>query len=162
MKQYLLVCAIIAATLVFSLFVIWYGPSSGASNDDRSTITTERWKSTLDRGSGKGVWTFSKKADGTVSVTGEWTYVDSVTCPFSGGSVMISGSSFLFTVTGTATNLSAPAGYQDSQFTLEVKGELRDGKGYGTYTITFSATGWPPGISGKWTATRTEGKGITE
>jgi hypothetical protein len=162
MKRYLLVPAIIAVIFVFSVFVIGYGQSSGASNDDRSTIAAERWKSTADRGSGKGVWTFSKKADGTVSVTGEWTYESSVTCPFSAGSVMISGSSFLFTITGTATNSSAPAGYQDSPFTLEVKGELKDGKGYGTYTITFSATGWPPGISGKWTATRTEGKGITE
>jgi hypothetical protein len=162
MKRYLWVCPIIAATLVFSLFVIGHGASSGASNDDRSTITTERWKSTADRGSGKGVWTFSKKADGTVSVTGEWTYESSVTCTFSAGSVMISGSSFLFTVTGIATNSSAPPGYQDSPFTLEVKGELRDGKGNGTYTITFSATGWPSGISGKWTATRTEGKDITE
>jgi hypothetical protein len=162
MRRYLLVCSMIAATFVFVLFVIVYGPSSGVSNDDRSTITTERWKSTADRGSGKGVWTFSMKADGTVGVTGEWTYADSVTCPFSAGSVKISGSSFWFTVTGTATNTSAPPGYQDSLFTLEVKGELRDGKGNGTYTISFSATGWPPGISGKWTAARTEGKGITE
>jgi len=162
MKRYLLVCTIIALTLVFSLFVIGHGASGSASNDDRPTITTERWKSTADRGSDKGVWAFSKKADGPVSVTGEWTYQSSVTCPFNAGSVMISGPSFLFTITGTATNSSAPAGYQDSPFTLEVKGELKDGKGYGTYTITFSATGWPPGISGKWTATRTEGKGITE
>ncbi len=162
MRRYLWVGTVTVVTLVFSVFVIGYGQSSSSSNDDRSTITAERWKSTADRGSGKGVWTFSKKADGTVSVTGEWTYVDSVTCPFSAGSVMISGSSFLFTVTGTAANSSAPPGYQDSPFTLEVKGELRDGKGNGTYTITFSTTGWPSGISGKWTATRTEGKGITE
>jgi len=162
MRRHLLVCAVVAVTLVFGLLVIGYGLSRSGSNDDRSTIATERWKSTADRGAGKGVWTLSKKAEGTVSVTGEWTYVGSVTCPFSAGSVMISGPSFSFTVTGTATDSSAPAGYQDSPFTLEVKGELRDGTGNGTYAITFSATGWPPGISGKWTATRTEGKGITE
>ena len=162
MKRYPLVCTVIALTLVSSLFVIGYGPSGASSNDDRSTMTTERWKSIVDRGSGKGVWTLTKKSDGTVTVTGEWTYLSSTTCPFTGGSVIISGSSLLFTATGTAMNPSAPSGYRDSPFTLEVKGELRDGRGSGTYAITFSAPAWPSGYSGEWTATRTEGKDVTE
>jgi hypothetical protein len=163
MKRYpFAVCPVIAVTLVFSLFAIGYGPCSASSHDDRSTMTTERWKSTVDRGGGKGGWTFTKKSDGTVIVTGEWTYLNSITCPFTGGSVTISGPSLLFTVKGTATNSSAPSGYQDSAFALEVKGELRDGKGRGTYAITFSAPEWPSGFSGGWTATRTEGEGVTE
>jgi len=162
MRPSLWVCAVIAVTLFFSVFVIGATPSSGSSNEDRSIMATERWESTADRGKGKGAWTFSKKSDGTVSIAGEWTYVNSITCPFSAGSVNISGPSLLFTVMGTARNSSAPQGYQDSPFTLNIKGELRDGKGTGTYTITFSATGWPPGFSGKWTATRTEGKGVIE
>ncbi len=162
MRRYPLVCTVIAVTLISSLFVIGYGPSGASSNDDRPAMTTERWKSIVDRGGGKGVWTLTKKSDGTVTVTGEWTYLDSTTCPFTGGRVIISGSSLSFTATGTATNSSAPSGYQDSPFTLNVKGELRDGGGIGTYTITFSNPAWPSGLSGEWTATRTEGKGVTE
>jgi len=45
---------------------------------------------------------------------------------------------------------------------LEVKGELKDGKGNGTYTISFSVPAWPSGFSGEWTATRIEGRNITE
>jgi hypothetical protein len=162
MRRYPGVCTVIVLTLVFSLFVIGYGPSRGSSNDDRPAMTTERWKSIVDRGGGKGVWTVTKKSDGTVTVTGEWTYLNSTTCPFTGGRVILSGSSLSFTATGTATNPSAPSGYQDSPFTLNVKGELRDGGGSGTYTITFSNPAWPSGLSGGWTATRTEGKGVTE
>jgi len=163
MRRYpFVIRTVIAATLAFGLLVIRHGPSSGGSPDDRSTTTVERWQSMVDRGGGSGVWTLIKNSDGTVTVAGEWTYQSSVKCPFTGGSAALSGPSLLFTVTGTATNPSAPSGYQDSPFTLEVKGELRDGKGRGTFTISFSAQEWPPGFSGKWTATRTEGKGVTE
>jgi hypothetical protein len=156
MKGYSLVCIVIAATLLFSLFGIGY------ATDDYSIMATERWESTADGSNSKGVWTFSKKSDGGVTVAGEWTYVGSFTCPFTGGSVTISGPSVSFTATGTARNSSAPPGFQDSPFTLEVKGETRDGKGKGTYSITFPTTGWPSGFSGKWQATRTEGGGISE
>ena len=163
MRRYrFVVCTVIGVTLIFSLFVIGYGLSSGSSNADRPAMPTERWKSIVDRGSGKGGWTFTKKPDGTVTVAGEWTYLNSIRCPFTGGSVVISGPSLLFTVTGAAKNPSAPSGFQDSPFALEVKGELKDGKGRGTYTITFSAPVWPSSSSGAWTATRTEGQGVTE
>ena len=162
MRRYPLVFTIIAMTLVFSLFVIGSGPSRSSRNDDRPAMTTERWQSIVDNGSGKGVWTLTKASDGTVTVSGEWTYLPSTTCPFTGGRVTLSGSSLVFTATGTATNPSAPSGYRDSPFTLDVKGELKDGGGSGTYTITFSTPVWPSGLSGEWTAKRTEGKGITE
>jgi type 1 fimbria pilin len=157
MRRYILLCTVITVTLVFSLLGIGY------ATDDSPITRTERWESTADGSNSKGVWTFSKKSDGGVTVAGEWTYVD-FTCPFTGGSVTISGPSVSFTATGTARYSSAtiPGGFQDSPFTLEVKGETRDGKGKGTYSITFSATGWPSGFSGKWQATRTEGGGISE
>jgi hypothetical protein len=151
----------IAATLAFVLLVIGYGPNGGSSAEDPSDTAAERWQSIVDRGGGSGVWTLTKDSDGTVTVAGEWTYQNSIKCPFTGGKATLSGSSFLFTVKGTATNSSAPSGYQDSPFTLEVKGELKDGKGRGTFAISFSAEQWPPGFSGKWNATRTEGKGVT-
>jgi hypothetical protein len=163
MRRYpFVVCPVIAITVAFSLLIIGYGPSSGSGPDDRSTTTAERWQSIVDRGGGSGVWTLTKNSDGTMTVAGEWAYQNSVKCPFTGGSATLSGPSLLFTVTGTATNPSAPSGYQDSPFTLEVKGELRDGKGRGTFSISFSAQQWPPGFSGRWTATRTDGKGVTE
>lgn len=159
MRQYPLACLLIAVTLVF---VIVYGQASGGGNDESSTLTTETWQSIVDRGGGKGVWTLTKRSDGTLTITGEWTYLNSTTCPFTGGRVILSGSSLSFTATGTAMNSSLPSGYRDSPFTLEVRGELRDGKGSGTYTISFSVPAWPSGSSGEWTATRTGGGDITE
>ena len=125
-------------------------------------MTTERWQSIVDRGGGKGFWTLTTQSDGAVTITGEWTYLNSTACPFTGGKVIFSGPSLSFTATGTATNSSLPSGYRESPFTLEVKGELRDGKGSGTYTIRFSVPAWPSGFSGEWTATRIEGGDVTE
>lgn len=154
MKRYVL-CTVIAVTLVFSVLL------RGYTTEGSSVIAAERWESIADGGNSKGVWTFSKKSDGVVTVAGEWTYVG-FTCPFTTGSVTISGSAVSFTVTGTANYSSAPPGSQDAPFALDVKGETRGGKGHGTFAITFSTAGWPSGFSGKWQATRTEGGGITE
>jgi hypothetical protein len=139
-----------------------YGQATGGGSDESSILTRESWQSIVDRGGGKGVWTLTKRSNGTVTIAGEWTYLNSTTCPFTGGKVILSGSSVSFTATGTATNPSLPSGYRDSPFTLEVKGELKDGKGNGTYTISFSVPAWPSGFSGEWTATRTGGRDITE
>ena len=58
MRRYrFVVCTVIGVTLIFSLFVIGYGLSSGSSHADRPAMPTERWKSIVDRGSGKGGWT---------------------------------------------------------------------------------------------------------
>ncbi|OGP55512.1 MAG: hypothetical protein A2Y65_12380 [Deltaproteobacteria bacterium RBG_13_52_11] len=156
MRQHPWVCTVIAVALIFSLSGIGYTAA------DSPAVATERWQSTVDDGNDKGVWTVSKKSEGQVVVSGVWTYLGIVNCPFTGGSVTISGPVFSFIATGTATNLSAPQGYQDSPFTLEVKGETGGGKGSGSYAISFTMTGWPQDLSGKWTATRIEGGGITE
>jgi hypothetical protein len=150
------VCAGIALTLAFSLFGIGYAAGDGPA------AATERWESATERGEGAGVWTLSQQADGSVMVAGEWTYEGSITCPFTGGSVQISGPAVSFTVQGTATYALAPSGFQNAPFTLKVKGETSDGKGQGTYVINFNAPNWPPGVSGGWQATRTEGGGITQ
>jgi hypothetical protein len=156
MRQHPWVCALIALTLAFSLFGMGYAA------DDSAAAATERWESTTERGEGAGVWTLSPQADGTVMVAGEWTYEDSITCPFSGGSAQISGPAVSFTVRGTATYSLAPPGHQHAPFTLKVKGETKAGQGQGTYAINFNAPNWPPGFSGEWQATRIEGGGITE
>jgi len=161
-KRHSLMCMVIAVMLIVGVFVGGYGLRSGGAADAGPVVATERWESITERGNGKGVWTLSKHSDGTLSIAGEWAYAGSVTCPFNEGSVTMAGPSFAFTAEGTATNASAPLGYQTSPFALKVEGETRGGKGSGTYAITFSAAAWPPGFSGKWTATRTEGEGITE
>jgi hypothetical protein len=122
-------------------------------------VSTERWKAHVDNGAGSGIWTFTKKTDGSLGIKGEWVY-DDVSCPFNKGKVSISGTSFTFTVQGTATKASAPLGFQDSAFILDVKGEVRDGKGSGTWAISFSVPSWPMGLAGKWTAIKISGKGV--
>jgi hypothetical protein len=156
MREHLWASTVLALTLIFSLFGIGYTAA------DSPVLATERWSSTADGGNNKGMWTISKKPDGQMVVSGVWTYSGTVKCPFTAGSVTISGPVFSFIVTGTATNYSAPSGYQDSPFTLEVKGETKSGKGSGSYAISFTAAEWPQYFSGKWTATRIEGGGITE
>lgn len=156
MRQHLWICAVIAVSLIFCSVGI--GSTAAAS----PAAATERWQSAVDNGTDKGIWTLSKKSDGQVAVSGVWTYMGIVNCPFTGGSVKISGPVLSFLATGTATNTDAPAGYQESPFTLEVKGEATGGKGSGSYTISFTTAGWPQEVSGKWTATRVEGGGITE
>jgi hypothetical protein len=161
MRRHVWVCTVIAVTLIFGWLGIGYAASSSA-------VATERWQWAIDYGNGTGVFTFSKQADGRVVVEGQvvlsaaWEYIGTVTCPFAGGSVTISGPVFSFTAKGTATHSTAPEGYQDAPFTLEVKGEATGGKASGSYTFSFVNMGWPPNVSGKCTATRIEGGGISE
>ncbi len=150
------VCIVVALSFIVGLIGIGYTAAGGAA------VATERWEARVDNGSDKGVWTLSRKPDGQVVVAGVWTYSGTVKCPFTAGAMTISGPVFSFVATGTATNTDAPSGYQESPFTLEVKGEATGGKGSGSYAISFTTAGWPPNLSGKWTATRVEGKGITE
>ncbi len=148
------ICAAIAVSLIFLL--------PGAGHAQSPAVATERWQSTVDGGKGTGEWTFTRKADGQVDVSGVWIYDKTVKCPFTTGRVTISSySAFSFTVKGVATDSAAPSGYQESQFTLEVKGEAGNEKVSGTYAINFYTTGWPRNLSGKWTASRVEGGGIT-
>lgn len=145
------------AVAALFLFVL-----AGAGLAQGPAAATEQWQSIADDGKGTGTWTFSRKADGQIEVGGVWIYDKTVKCPFTAGRVTVSGSSFTFTVKGNATDSAAPSGYQESHFTLVVKGDTAGGKGSGSYAISFYTTGWPGNLRGKWTATRTEGSGITE
>jgi hypothetical protein len=154
MRRHPWVIVLLAASLIVSV------PGTGSSA--AGATTTERWQARADSGSDKGEWTLAKNADGQVAVTGVWTYMGTVRCPFTGGSMKIAGPVISFVATGTATNTDAPPGYQESPFTLEVKGEAAGGKGSGSYAIRFATAGWPQDFSGTWQATRVEGTGITE
>jgi hypothetical protein len=146
---------IIAVLLVFAL--------SGTGHAQSPAAATEKWQSVVDDGKGTGEWTFTRKADGQVDVSGIWIYDKTVKCPFTTGRVTIASySAFSFIVKGTATDSAAPSGYQQSQFTLEVKGQAADGKVSGTYAISFYTEGWPRNLTGKWTASKVEGGGITQ
>jgi hypothetical protein len=134
-----------------------------AGHAQSPAAATERWQSTVDGGKGTGEWTFTRKADGQVDVSGVWIYDNTVRCPFTTGRVNIASySAFSFAVKGTAKDSAAPTGYQESQFTLEVKGEAGGDGVRGTYTISFYTTGWPRNLTGKWTASKVEGGGITQ
>lgn len=155
MKRHIVMCIVIGVMFIVGVFILGYA-------DDNPVAATERWESTTERGGGEGVWTLTKQPDGQLGIAGDWTYTGIIICPFNEGSVTMAGPSFSFTAEGTATNASAPPGYQTSPFILKVKGETRSGEASGTYAITFFVPEWPRGMSGKWTATRTAGEGITE
>ena len=155
-KRHALMCMAIAVMVICGVSIVGYAA------DDNTVAATERWESKTERGGGEGEWTLTKQPDGQLGIAGEWTYTGTITCPFNEGSVVMEGPSFSFTAEGTATNASAPPGYQTSSFTLKVKGVTRGGEASGTYSITFVVPEWPRGFSGKWTAKRTAGEGITE
>jgi len=131
---------------------------------EASAAKTEQWKLILNGGQGNGNCTLNKGQNGTVTADGNWTYnyqEANVSGPYSNASVTIVGSSISITASGTATNPSAPPGYQTSPFILSISGRACNGHGSGTFTITFTTFGWPSSISGTLKGTRTSGSGIT-
>ena len=124
---------------------------------EASSQKTEHWEYVLDGGQGSGNLTLTEKQDGTVTADGDWVYSyqgADVSGPYSDAPVTIAGSTISLTATGTATNPSAPPGFNTSPFTLSFSGTVINGQGSGTYTITFTAFGWPSSISGNWEGTR--------
>jgi hypothetical protein len=152
--------AIGAGALVAAGGVAAVATGSGDETTDDGTpevVATEQWESVTDNGEGWGNWTFSKHPDRSITADGEWNYdLGAIKCPFTKGQVTISGAPISMVVTGTAVYL----GDQTSPFTIIAERTARNGRGSGTYTITFSQTGWSS-FSGVWTATRTSGSGIT-
>ena len=125
---------------------------------------SEQWTIVLDNGQGNGKCTFNKQQDETITADGNWNYNykgDMVYGPYTYAPVTIAGSYMTLTANGTATNPSAPPGYNRSRFTLRLNGMALNGQGEGTFTITFSTFGWPDKISGTWEGTRASGSGIT-
>jgi hypothetical protein len=131
---------------------------------EASSAKTEQWKLILNGGQGSGNCTLIEIQDGTVTADGDWIYTyqgQNVSGTYSDAPVTIAGASISITASGTATNPSAPQGYQTSPFTLSINGRACNGHGSGTFTITFNTFGWPSGISGSLKGTRTSGCGIT-
>ncbi len=131
---------------------------------EASSAKTEQWELILDGGQGSGNCTLIEQQDGTVTADGDWIYTyqgADVSGPYFGAAVTIAGSSIAITGSGTATNPSAPPGYQTSYFTLSISGTAYNGHGSGPLTMTFTTYGWPPSLSGSWEGTRTSGSGIT-
>jgi hypothetical protein len=125
---------------------------------------TEQWELIFNDGLGSGNCTLNNGQNGTVTANGNWTYNyqgANVSGPYSNAPVTIAGASISITASGTATNPSAPPGYQTSPFTSSISGKACNGNGSGTFTITFTTFGWPSSISGTWTGTRKSGSGIT-
>ena len=153
---------IVSMILVLFCVLVFFNCEKG--NEELTTIATEVWESETEDGSGSIEWTIELKSDDSITIEGTWTHINSgatTTCPFSDGTVTVDGDSLTITVSGTANNPSAPTGYQNSPFELNVVGNTQVGNFTGTFKITFSGTGWPSEISGTTTATRTEGSGIT-
>ena len=137
---------------------------NGVIASDASIARTEQWVLILDEGQGSVNCTLTERQDGIITADGNWVYTyqgATVSGPYTNAYVSIVESSMSITATGTATKPSAPPGYNTSPFTLNISGSTINGQGNGTFTITFSAFGWPDRISGKWEGTRTSGRGIT-
>jgi len=125
---------------------------------------SEEWEISVDSGSGYGQWTGKENSDGSFTVDGEWTYVYNgaeVYCPFSNGIGEVSGESFSFSATGTATISGVPAGYNTSAFTLNVSGTTANNFGNGDYSISFNQSHWPSTLSGDWYGDLISGGGTT-
>jgi len=157
---------LVLVAVTFGLSGCGGGGSSSTTPSSTPTsatvVATEVW--TGSNGKGDANTTFTKYSDGSIKTTGTWTYNYNgaiVTCPISAGTATITGNNIAFTATGTATNPGAPAGYQTSPFTLQVQGATSGATASGTFSISFSTTGWPGTVSGNWTTTKQSGSGVT-
>lgn len=153
--------------IIPALFFTSCDKDDKVTSPNNPSIASENWDTIVDQGAGDGTWEFTMKSDSTVTVDGEWTYntdlygtTYEVKCPFSNGQVTITGTSLSFTASGTAQITASPS--QTSPFTLNVNGTTNNGQANGTWTISFTAQGWPTQLSGTWTGTRTSGSEITQ
>ena len=159
----------ICFTILLSTMNIFIGCKKNDSNPTAPTTTvvaSEVWGIIMDKNSADyGQQTFEKKSDGSFSAEGTWYYVyqgATVECQFQNGIMAIADTAISYTAQGTATNPTAPTGYQTATFSLNITGYANNGKSYGTYIITFSETGWPSKLQGSFTATRASGSGVTK
>ncbi|HVN49615.1 MAG TPA: T9SS type A sorting domain-containing protein [Bacteroidota bacterium] len=131
--------------------------------DTAAAVATESWHAVLNNDtSNYGNEVFVKYSDGSIKTNGIW-YYGGTECPYQGGTMTISDTTFSFTAQGTAVNLSAPAGYQTSAFTLSVSGSANNGISYSTWSIAFTSNtrNWPTSLNGSAYAMRISGNGVT-
>ncbi|MCX5870851.1 MAG: hypothetical protein NTY00_09525 [Deltaproteobacteria bacterium] len=151
-------CNCILLTLITATTLLLFIPISAYSSEK-----TEQWE-LIDDGRGQANVTLIQAQDGTITSDGNWVYNyqgASVSGSYANAPMTISGSSISINATGTATNPSAPAGYNTSPYTLSINGTVFNGQGDGSFTITFQAIGWPNKITGIWGGKRISGSGIT-
>jgi len=137
------------------------GGGDGGSKEAASTVAEEQWSGTTLNGNSAKI-TLSKSSDGTITSSGSLSSLfDKVTCPFSSAPVTISGTTISFTTSGTATKEES-SGQITSPFTLRMDADMIYGQTRnGSFTLSFSAAGWPSSVSGSWSAKKLSGSGIT-
>jgi len=148
--------------IILSMMVILVGCKSNPVAP--TIVASEDWEVIMNNDSSNHAeQTFQKKSDGTVTVESTWYFLrDTLQCQFSDGKVTINDTTISFTAQGTATSLSAPAGYQNCGFTMTVSGSAYDGKSSGTFDFVFSRSGWSSEQQGTFNATMESGSGITK
>ncbi len=160
--------SIISASILILILSI---SSCKVSNENPSeanstVVATEVWYAIVNNDSSNyGTYAFEKYDDGSIKASGSWVshYNGAeVKCPFAKGEVIIKDSVVSFSGQGTATNLSAPVGYQNSPFTMSSTGIVKNGQATGSYYIKFTMMGWPDSVGGNFVSHRTSGSGITK
>jgi len=133
-----------------------YGKMLKYSNSTATVVASEDWDVIMNNNSTNyGQETFEKKSDGTITSKGTW-HVNGVDCPFQDGIVSITDSLMSFTANGTATLSS-----MTSHYTLAVTGSANNGKSHASWSIHFSAMGWPEVVEGIGDAILKSGSGVT-
>jgi hypothetical protein len=127
-------------------------------------IASEEWGFILDNDSANHGQLNFEKYSNRITVNGSWRsmYQGSIIQGvISSGTATVADTIISMTLHGTATNLDAPYGHQNSLFTESLGGSAYNGISSGTYSLDFSATGWPSNIQGSFDATRLNGSGVT-
>lgn len=163
MKQFIISASILILVLSISSCKV---SESNPSDANTTVVATEVWYAVVNNDtSNYGTYAFEKFNDGSIKASGSWVshYNGAeVKCPFSKGEVVIKDTIVTFKGQGTATNLSAPVGYQNSPFTMLSTGVVKNGQSTGSYYIKFTMMGWPDSVGGNFVANRTSGSGITK
>jgi len=152
----------INVAIILSMILVYVGCKSNPMAP--TVVASENWKVVMNNDTTNHAdQTFQKKSDGSIAVSSTWYfYHDTLQCKFSNGKATVSDTTISFAAQGTATSLSAPAGYQECGFTMTTSGSAYNGTSSGTFNIAFSRSGWASGLSGTFAAERESGSGVTK
>lgn len=154
--------------LFLSLFITFtlFNCSKDNSPSGPTYIASEVWSFIYNNDSSlKYFNNFKKNTGGSVVIAGTWILkkdTSKVICPFFDSPVsFINDSTLHFIGNGNAYCNGFPPGQQNSTFNLSVEGIFKNGIATGNWSITFSSPYWPPSALGTFSASRTNGSGIT-